>query len=247
VKPIPNYQVYKGDVFQLITQAVSFVLSNITVSTGARDKGVEVDVNYELPVRAVTEAIVNAVCHRDYTSNASVQVMLFKDRLEIWNPGHLPFGMTIAKLKQKHNSIPVNPLIAEPLYLAGTIERMGTGTEEIIDKCKQAGLKEPEFVEEESFTTTLWRNVPVEDTVTPQVTPQVGELVDVLEGDMNRQEIQSVLNLLDRKYFRLNYLKLALEQDIIEMTIPDKPNSRLQKYRLTQKGIALKNNLQEIQ
>ncbi|KAA6303723.1 MAG: hypothetical protein EZS26_000274 [Candidatus Ordinivivax streblomastigis] len=41
-------------------------------------------------------------------------------------------------LKQKHNSIPVNPLIAEPLYLARTIERMSTGTEEMIDKCKQA-------------------------------------------------------------------------------------------------------------
>lgn len=61
---------------------------------------------------------------------------------------------------------------------------------------------------------------------------------------MNRQEIQSALNLLDRENFRLNYLKLALEQNIIEMTIPDKPNSRLQKYRLTQKGIDLKNKLQ---
>jgi predicted HTH transcriptional regulator len=65
VKPIPNYQVYKGDIFQLITQSVNFVLSNINVETGARDKGVQVDVTYELPVRAVTEAIVNAVCHRD--------------------------------------------------------------------------------------------------------------------------------------------------------------------------------------
>jgi len=158
VKPIPNYQVYKGDVFQLITQAVNFVLSNIDVETGARDKGVQVDITYELPVRAVTESIVNAVAHRDYTSNASIQVMLFKDRLEIWNPGHLPFGMTIAKLKQRHNSIPVNPLIAEPLYLFGSIERMGTGTLDIIRKCKEAGLKEPEFIEEETFSVTLWRN-----------------------------------------------------------------------------------------
>jgi predicted HTH transcriptional regulator len=98
VKPIPNYQVYKGDIFQLITQAVNFVLSNIAVSTSARDKGVVVDVEYELPVPAVTEAIVNAVAHRDYTSNASVQVMLFKDRLEVWNPGKLPYGMTKVNL-----------------------------------------------------------------------------------------------------------------------------------------------------
>jgi len=59
-------------------------------------RAVEVDVEYELPIAAVTEAIVNAVAHRDYTSNASVQVMLFKDRLEVWNPGHLPYGMTVA-------------------------------------------------------------------------------------------------------------------------------------------------------
>jgi predicted HTH transcriptional regulator len=49
-------------------------------------------------------------------------------------------------------------LIAEPLYLFGTIERMGTGTLDIIKKCKQAGLKTPEFIEEEIFTVTLWRN-----------------------------------------------------------------------------------------
>jgi predicted HTH transcriptional regulator len=245
VKPIPNYQVYKGDVFQLITQAVSFVLSCITVSTGARDKGVEVDVNYELPVRVVTEAIVNAVCHRDYTSNASVQVMLFKDRLEIWNPGHLPFGMTVAKLKQKHNSVPVNPLIAEPLYLAGTIERMGTGTEEMIDKCKQAGLKEPEFVEEESFTVTLWRNLSVGDTDTPQVNTQVEKLVRIFnEGVLTINDLMQILHFKERRTFARNYIQPAIELGLIEMTIPDKPNSRLQKYRLTQKGIDLKNTLQ---
>jgi predicted HTH transcriptional regulator len=157
-KPIPNYQVYKGDVFELITQAVNFVLSNITVSTGSRDKGVVVDVHYELPVAAVTEAIVNAVAHRDYTSNGSIQVMLFKDRLEVWSPGHLPLGMTVAKLKQKHTSLPVNPFLAEPLYLAGTIEQMGTGTEDIIKKCKNEGLRTPKFINDENFRVILWRN-----------------------------------------------------------------------------------------
>jgi predicted HTH transcriptional regulator len=162
-KPIASYQVYKGDVFQLVTQATQFVLSNIRSRTGTRDKSIQVDVEFELPIAAVTEAIVNAVCHRDYTSNASVQVMLFKDRLEVWNPGHLPYGMTIEKLKKVHSSMPVNPLLAEPMYLNGTIERMGTGTRDMIKLCQEVGLKAPEFEQEEEFKTVLWRDASLQE------------------------------------------------------------------------------------
>lgn len=55
---------------------------------------------------AVAEAIANAIAHRDYTSNATVQVMLFRDRLEVWNPGRLPYGMTVDKLRSLHSSDP---------------------------------------------------------------------------------------------------------------------------------------------
>jgi hypothetical protein len=72
--------------------------------------------------------------------------------------------------------------------------------------------------------------------VTPQVTPQVGELLMVIRGEMSRERLQSSLGLLDRKSFRERYLKPALADGLIEMTIPDKPKSRLQKYRLTDKG-----------
>ena len=79
----------------MIDSAVDFVLSKINLYTGDRSSGPHVDVQYELPVQAVTEAIVNAVAHRDYASNGSVQVMLFPDRLEVQNPGRLPAGITI--------------------------------------------------------------------------------------------------------------------------------------------------------
>ena len=160
-KPIPSYQVYKGDVFELVSQATDFVLSKINATTGERSHGVSVDVNYELPVPAVAEAIVNAVAHRDYTGNASVQVMLFRDRLEIWNPGRLPFGLTPAKLKLPHTSIPTNPLLAEPMYLAGAIERMGTGTGDIIRQCSELGLKAPEFIQNEEFKVVIYRPKPL--------------------------------------------------------------------------------------
>lgn len=72
--------------------------------------------------------------------------------------------------------------------------------------------------------------------VSPQVTPQVGELLAAIRGEMGREALQSALGLSDRKSFRERYLKPALVDGLIEMTIPDKPNSRLQKYRLTDKG-----------
>lgn len=71
---------------------------------------------------------------------------------------------------------------------------------------------------------------------TPQVTPQVGELLAVLHGEMGREALQAALGLSDRKSFRARYLKPALADGLIEMTLPDKPNSRLQKYRLTDRG-----------
>jgi ATP-dependent DNA helicase RecG len=65
---------------------------------------------------------------RDYTSNASVQVMLFADRLEVWNPGELPPALTIAQLRRPHASIPRNPLIAEPMFLARYAEKAGAAS-----------------------------------------------------------------------------------------------------------------------
>lgn len=229
-KPIPSYQVYKGDVFEMIAAAVDFVLSKINLYVGERNKSEIVDVQYELPIQAVTEAIVNAVVHRDYNSNASVQVMLFADRLEISNPGRLPVGLTIEKLFTAHNSIPANPLLAESLYLYGTIERMGTGTEDMVKRCVEMGLKKPKFVQDFEFKVILYKNTGIE------ATPQVKELLKILDGEMNRAEIQESLKLNDREYVRSSYIQPALKQGFIELVYPDSPNHPQQKYRLTEKG-----------
>ena len=167
-KPIPSYQIYQGDVFELVDKAVNFVMSRIDISVGLRDakNTASVETQPELPIHAVQEAIVNAICHRDYTSNASVQVMLFKDRLEIWNPGHLPEGMTIKKLLEPHKSIPVNPLLATPMFWNGYIEQAGTGTEDIVEQCTKMELKKPIFNQDEDFRVVIYRqNATVNATV----------------------------------------------------------------------------------
>jgi len=80
---------------------------------------------------------------------------------------------------------------------------------------------------------------------TPQVTPQVEHLLLLLEGEKSRKELQGKLDLSDRKSFVQNYIEPAMEAGLIEYTIPEKPNSRLQKYRLTEKGKAYKKKLKK--
>ena len=81
---------------------------------------------------------------------SSVQVMLFADRLEVRSPGCLPVRLTREKLREAHSSVPGNPLLAESLYLTEYIERTGTETLDMIRRCVQAGLPEPEFAVSDS-------------------------------------------------------------------------------------------------
>ena len=167
-KPIPSYQVYKGTVFRMVDQALDFVLSKLALSVGTRAQSVRVPIAYEIPKEVVAEAIVNAVAHRDYASNGSVQVMLFSDRLEVRNPGGLQPPMTLEKLRVPHDSVPANPRLAEAMYLAEYVERMGTGTLDMIARCAQAGVPGPEFAEDGGFVTTIRRPAPAGYACSPE-------------------------------------------------------------------------------
>ncbi len=247
-KPIPSYQVYKGTVFDLVDQAVDFVLSKINLSVGTRAQSNQAPVAYELPPEVVREAIVNAVAHRDYTSNGSVQVMLFTDRLEIWNPGTLPPTLTLEKLRGPHGSVPGNPLLAESLYLTKYIERMGTGTGDMIRRCREGGLHEPEFSLADGFVLKLYRKkgqVAGQVTARPESQPEsqpesmeVRVLRLLASKPLGKAELSSGLGQKEISGHLNKLIRLLLVDQAIEMTIPDKPNSRLQKYRLTDKGRA---------
>ena len=202
-KPMPSYQIYRGDVFELVDQATSFVMSRVDNWVGTRSEGETADVptRPELPMDAVKEAIVNAVCHRDYTSNASVQVMLFRDRLEVWNPGALPYGLTVQKLHEPHKSLPTNPLLADPMYWNGYIEKVGTGTEDIITKCHDYGLQTPEFHQEEDFRVVIWRNKSDNDPDVIQTDP------DDVRNDV-RNDVRSVgLTICNEESMILNMMR----------------------------------------
>ena len=222
VKPVPVYQLYRGDLFELIELALSFVLSRIDIKIGTRDYGSQVPTEYELPASAVSEAIVNAIAHRDYASNGSVQIMLFRNRLEIWNPGALPQGLSVEKLYQPHNSIPVNPLIAHPLFLSGDIEKAGTGTSDIVKKCLFMGLKKPLFVQEENFKTIIWRSLE-NDQADDQANDQVDDQVD--DQKTKNKTFKPISEKHQKIFFQIKN-KLEIETLILLETLKNAPLSK---------------------
>ena len=105
----------------------------------------------------------------------------------------LPLGWTTDKLKNLHNSVPANPLLAEPMYLTAYIERLGTGTTDILKFAKNAHLPEPKFIQEDMFRTIVYRKQ--KSQVTGQVTGQVTDIDKRLESNSNitRTELLDML------------------------------------------------------
>ena len=108
-------------------------------------------------IPVVMEAIVNAVSHKAYLSNGSVQVMLFSDRLVVMNPGELNPKLSVEELSLPHESLPFNPSIANALYLTRYAENAGSGTTDIIRLCREAGLKDPVYESDHgTFSITIY-------------------------------------------------------------------------------------------
>ena len=102
--------------------------------------------SFEYPLEAARELVVNAVAHRDYTiTGDGIRLFLFKDRMEITNPGKLAGPVTVANIRDERFSR--NPVIVQVLSDMGFIERLGYGVNRVIHLMKQQNLREPEFLE----------------------------------------------------------------------------------------------------
>jgi len=121
------------------------------------------EVVWEYPLDALREAVVNAICHRDYLDSAHIQIRWYDDRIVFWNPGKLPPALTVETLLRDHPSLPRNRLIAEAFYYIGWIERWGTGIQRMREACLSTGLPEPIFSDHLGIWTTFRKDILTEE------------------------------------------------------------------------------------
>lgn len=144
---IDNQRV-SGNAFQLISSAIEFALRYLPIASYFEPNRPQRIDQPAVPVLALREALINAICHRDYTvRNSTLSLAIFDDRLEIWNVGELPPQLAITNLREPHGSYPRNETIANVFYQRGWIESWGTGTLRMIGYCNQNKTPEPEFIQ----------------------------------------------------------------------------------------------------
>jgi ATP-dependent DNA helicase RecG len=184
VKPFIDMKVFGGNIFDQVDKSLNFVLDHISMAVWLIPGQAAREERYEYPPDAVREAIINAICHRDYSLPSNMQIRVFDDRIEIWGCGPLPEPLTPEDLKRKHRSIPRNPLIAKCFFLIKYIEQWGTGTNDMIAACINWGLPEPEF-----------------ELVT-------GDLVVNIRKDIFTEDYLKNLGLNERQIKAIEYLKM---------------------------------------
>ena len=235
---IDNRQ-YNGNAFSLLRRAERFLLDHVPIAGRVVPGKMIREDNPWYPPSATREALANAICHRDYSiPGGAVSLAMHNDRIEIANPGEFHFGITPEKLKIPHESKPWNPLIANAFYRAGIIERWGSGTTNIISWCEENGNPVPNWQERAGSVVLTFLPITESKTqqVTAEVTAEVERLLPFCKETINRRDLQGKLGLRHSENFRKAYILPAIQRGWIEMTIPDKPRSRLQKYRLTPAG-----------
>ena len=252
---------YTGSVLSLFEYGKTFVKTN---SRKMWHKLPSRRVDFpEYPERAVEEAIANALIHRDYANYGSeVHIDIYDDRLEVVSPGGMfDGGMPIQERGNPRavGSSRRNPIVADIFNRLNYAERRGSGIGKILDAydlslANPCGRK-PSFVSDTFFRTVLPNltyGLTKEELVsfaekqstpnsrTPNSRHGIGRNLErvilALDHERGSSELVKILGIKNRTDLYMRFLLPAMQQGLIEYTIPNKPNSRLQKYRITAKG-----------
>ena len=237
---------YEGSLIYLLQSGCEFIRNNSKVRF-AKEAQYRVD-KPDYAERAVTEAVVNALIHRDYiVLGSEIHIDMYDDRVEIVSPGGMFEGAPVQECDiNTIRSVRRNPVIADLFHRMKYMERRGSGLRKIVSETeKLPGYEEylkPEFFSTPSDFKVILKNVnyimsgsstheTTHDTIHDlALTQKQALLLDFCTEARSRDEMQSFVGITNRSHFSKAYLKPLLASGKLKMTIPDKPKSRSQKY-----------------
>lgn len=232
--------------FAMVREAIAWLDRTLPLSARFPKGAINREDRLPVPAEALREIVINAVIHRDVGNPSSyVAVAVFDDRIEVRSIGELPSGVRAEHLSREHLSVRRNPLIAEAFHRTGAIEAWGRGTNRVVAACRAHGIPDPEFVDEAGAVTVTFRaEIVTGATARDQVGTKLEldrDQVQVLEHAWESKtlpELMAPSGRSNRTKFRDQVLAPLLDAGLVEMTIPTKPRSSRQRYRLTEAGRA---------
>jgi ATP-dependent DNA helicase RecG len=254
---------FKGPIHTMLQDALSHIRSMVIEEKVVKHPDrAEADRFFNYPFPAIEEALCNAVYHRSYEIREPVEVRILPDSITVGSfpgPDRSIRDQDMREfrfLSRRYR----NRRVGEFLKELEMTEGRGTGIPKMLREIDKNGSPKPIFHTDDDrtffiaefpvhlvFTKVIKKEdvMEIAPEVTPEVTPEVERMLAAITGEMTRGEIQKKLSLKDEKHFREYYQQVAVKLGLIEMTIPDKPRSRLQKYRLTATGEKLLKELKK--
>ncbi len=233
---------FTDTLFEVVEQSMKFIVSHISVAFEF-DGSIQRKERFAYPLPALREALLNAVVHRSYTDPSDIQIKIFDDQITIFSPGTFFDGLTVAEVQaDSYRSSLRNKLVGEGFYLINAIEKYGSG----FIRIRKALLDYPEvqFHVEEKFGGVLVtfrqmrRGAQPESRPESQPESQPESLSDrilqvLAAGPLSKKEISAALGQQEISGQLNKIIRQLLSNCRIAYTLPDKPNSRQQKYKVT--------------
>jgi len=208
---------FDGNLQMILDESEKFIIRNMRNNTIINDEGKRAD-RYEYPVKAIREILLNAVMHRDYgkySESIPVTVAMFRDRIEITNPGGLYGRTSIDDLGNARTEIR-NITLVNVLEIMRIAENRHSGIPTIRREMENSDLPSPIFEDDRGeFKVTLKNSY--------------SDINELCQRPRSRAEIAEFLNVTP-DYAMSNWIAPLLAEGKLSMTIPDKPKSKLQKY-----------------
>ena len=147
--------------------------------------------------KALRESLLNAVAHKDYSTQVPIQVSVYSDHIVFWNSGELPNGWDIKRLVSKHPSLPFNPLIANALFRCGEIETWGRGIKKIINYSLEHGLLPPVFDTSYGGLMITFYNSPVIQIINDGYDQRDADIIEFVlkNGKVTNADVQRIANI----------------------------------------------------